>query len=232
MTWRRNRKLRDDPVLLLGMHHSGTSIVAEVLHEHGVFMGADMAHHESRFFAIEIDDELVMGGGAGWARDPILTVDEVMTKLDVARRAIDAGAMRSYRRAGYDGVSSWGFKDPRACVTLPLFLEIFPRARLVQIIRDERDVAASLARSSKTGLGRLEDREHWISLQRQHVARAREYGRCHGDYQEFAYEDFCRHPIETARPIFERLGMPWTDEVERFLSERIYTHRIGAAAVS
>jgi hypothetical protein len=221
--------LRDDPVLLLGMHHSGTSIVAEVLHRHGIFMGADMGHYESRFFTIEIDDELVLGGGDGWARDPILPVDEVLAKVEPARREIDANALRSYRRAGYDGGSAWGFKDPRACVTLPLFLEIFPRARLVHVVRNERDVAASLSRSTKAGLDTPPDSDHWISLQRQHVARAREYGARHGDYHEFAYEDFCRSPVEVTQPVFERLELPWTPEVERFLAERIYTHRIGIA---
>jgi len=225
----RERTLRDDPVLLLGMHHSGTSIVAEVLHRHGVFMAADMGHHESRFF-VELDDRLVMGGGAAWARDPILPVDDVLAKVDPARHAVEAGGMRSYRSAGYDGTSRWGFKDPRACVTLPLLLELFPRAQLVHVVRDENDVAASLARSEKAGLGQLDDRDHWVSLQRQHVARAREYGSRHGDYQEFAYEDFCRAPAEVTRPVFDRLGLPWTPEVERFLTERIYTHRIGVAA--
>jgi hypothetical protein len=225
----RRRRLRDDPVILLGMHSSGTSIAAEVLHRHGVFMGADMAHHESRFFTMEIDDELILGGGAGWARDPILSVDAVLAKLDAARRAIDAGALPSYRRAGYNGRSQWGFKDPRACVTLPLFLEIFPQARLLHIVRDERDVAASLSRSTKAGLGRLDDPEHWISLQRQHVARAREYGERHGDYHEFAYEEFCRRPVEVMRPVFERLELRWTPKVECFLTEHVYTHRIGAA---
>ena len=66
----------------------------------------------------------------------------------------------------------------------------------------------------------------------QHVARAREYGARHGAYQEFSYEDFCRAPVEVMRPVFDRLGVPWTPEVERFLAERIYTHRIGVAAAA
>ena len=222
--------MRDDPVLLLGMHHSGTSIVAEVLHRHGVFMGADMAHYESRFFTLEIDDELVMGGGASWAAVPILGVDDVLAKLDVVRREIESKGLKRYRQAGYDGRSRWGFKDPRACVTLPLFLEVFPRAQLVHVVRDARDVAESLAASRKTGLGLLENREHWRELQRQHVARAREWGTRHGDYLEFAYEDFCRRPVEVTRSIFDRLGLAWTSSVEEFLATRVYTHRIGIAA--
>lgn len=221
--------LRDDPVILLGMHHSGTSIFAEVLHRHGVFMQADMHHHESKVFTRDIDDRMIMGGGAGWTRDPILPVDDVMAYLDEVRTEVEGKALKKYVRAGYDGESRWGFKDPRACVTLPLFLQVFPNAQLLHIVRDEADVAESLASRPKEGVGLIEDRALWRSLHRQHVERAREYGRRHGDYFEFAYEDFCRRPLEVTSAAFAHIDVPVTPELESFLKERIYTHRIGIA---
>jgi hypothetical protein len=38
------------PVLVVGMHNSGTSILTELLHASGVFFAASMQHHESHFF--------------------------------------------------------------------------------------------------------------------------------------------------------------------------------------
>jgi hypothetical protein len=222
--------LRDDPVILLGMHHSGTSIFAEVLHRFGVFMQADMAHHESKFFTRDLNDRLIMGGGDGWARTPILPVEAVMAKLEPARKLIAAQALKKYRRAGYDGVSAWGFKDPRTCVTLPLFLAIFPRARLLHIVRQEADVAESLATSEKAGVGVIADRDFWRQLQRQHVARVREYGRTHPSYFEFAYEEFCRQPVEVTRAAFDHIGLTLPPEAESFLTQTIYTHRIDIAS--
>ena len=221
--------LRDDPVILLGMHHSGTSIFAEVLHRHGVFMQADMAHHESKFFTRRINDRLIMGGGAGWTRNPIMPVDEVMTFLPRVRGEIESKALKKYIASGYDGRSPWGFKDPRTCVTLPLFLEVFPNARLLHIVRQEGDVAESLSSRKKSGAGLIQDRALWRDLQRQHVGRVREYGAGWPRYLEFAYEDFCRQPEATTRPIFEWLGLPYTPELDGFLKTRIYSHRINIA---
>jgi len=193
-------------------------------------MGADMAHHESRFFTLEINDRMVMGGGAAWSRYPIMSETELTAKLDAVRRKIHRSAFKAYLRAGYDGVSAWGFKDPRACVTLPILLEVFPRARVLQIVRNEDDVVDSLANTKKTGLGLLPDREHWRALRNQHLARARAYGLHHGDYYEFAYEDFCLRPLDVTRAVFDRLGLPWTSDVEAFLTTRIHADRVGAVA--
>ena len=222
----RDNQLRDDPVIVLGMHHSGTSILAEVLHRHGVFMQANMPHHESKFFTLEINDRMIMGGGDNWAQNPIMSVAEVMAKLDEVRGRIAQKAYKKYLEAGYDGRSRWGFKDPRTCVTLPLYLEIFPNAQLLHIIRNENDVAASLAASNKKGLGMKSDLEFWKVLQRQHAGRAREYGRKHKHYYEFRYEHFCLHPVEVTQAVFKYLRLEFTGAAERFLREEIYTHRI------
>ncbi len=221
--------LRDDPVIVLGMHHSGTSILAEILHRSGVFMQANMRHHESKFF-VEINDELVMGGDANWARLPIMSVNEVMSKLEAVRHRVEKKGFQKYLEAGYDGRSRWGFKDPRACVTLPLYLEIFPNAQLLHIARNENDVAVSLSNNEKKGLGRNVDLEFWKELQRQYVARAREFGQRHKSYYEFRYEDFCLRPVEVMQNVFEFLGLPFTAATGAFLKDHVYTHRVNLIA--
>ena len=221
--------LRSDPVIVLGMHHSGTSILAEVLHRSGVFMQANMPHHESKFFTVEINDKLIMGGGDNWARQPIMPVSEAMAKLDEVRARIQKRAYKKYFEAGYDGHSRWGFKDPRTCVTLPLFLEIFPEAQLLHIIRQEDDVAASLAANDKKGVGVKSDLNFWRELQRQYVARACEFGQRHKFYSEFRYEDFCRQPLEIMEAVFKYLNLPFPEATAAFLREKIYTHRINIA---
>jgi hypothetical protein len=218
--------LRDDPVIVLGMHHSGTSILAEVLHRYGVFMQANMHHVESKFFVINVNEQLIMGNGASWARDPIMPVDEVMAKLEQVRRRIERKAYTKYLEAGYDGHSRWGFKDPRTCVTLPLYLKIFPKAQLVHIIRDENDVALSLSASNKKGVGVNPDLSSWKSLHRQYTARAREYGARHKEYYEFQYEDFCKQPVTIMKSVFAFLALDFAEDTRQFLEKNIYTHRI------
>ncbi len=221
----RSAQLRDDPVIVLGMHHSGTSILAEILHRSGVFMQANMRHHESKFF-VEINDELVLGGGANWAKLPIMPVAEVMSKLEAVRRRVAKKGLQKYLAAGYDGGSRWGFKDPRTCVTLPLYLEIFPSAQLLHIVRNENDVAASLSANEKRGVGRNADLKFWQELQRQYVERAREFGGRHNAYYEFRYEEFCLNPVESMQKVFTFLDLPFTKATIGFLQANVYAHRI------
>jgi len=219
------RQLRDDPVIVLGMHHSGTSILAEILHRFGVFMQANMHHHESKFF-VDLNDHVIMGGGANWARHPIMPVEEVMAKREAVAKRIAKHGLLKYLDAGYDGEARWGFKDPRTCVTLPLFVELYPNARLLHIIRNEEDVAISLAASDKRALGLEPNREFWKELQRQHLARVRKYAPHQRYYHEFSYEDFCLRPLEVVQEVYRFLDLPFTTAVEDFLKNKIYTHRI------
>jgi hypothetical protein len=48
-TLRDNVVVRPHPVILLGMHHSGTSIFSELLHRHGVFMDPTNMRGKDRF---------------------------------------------------------------------------------------------------------------------------------------------------------------------------------------
>ncbi|MCG6871110.1 MAG: sulfotransferase, partial [Gammaproteobacteria bacterium] len=202
----RSTRLSDDPVVVLGMHHSGTSILARVLSTCGVFMHADMPHHESSFFTREINDTMILGGGSHWADLPILPVAQVLERLpEVRRRIADQSASR-YRAAGFAG-GDWGFKDPRSCITLPLFLEIFPRARLVHILREAPAVARSLCCSSKKGVGVRADPVFWTRLRAQYVARAREFGSSHSQYHELRYERLCERPDREITALLDYLGI-------------------------
>jgi hypothetical protein len=209
------------------MHHSGTSILAEILHRHGVFMHPTMPHYESKFFTRDINDRLIMGGGANWANNPPMSVADVMSKVPIVRARIDKHAYTKYCRAGYDGASRWGFKDPRTCIILPLYLELFPRAQLVHIIRNADDVAASLAASRKAAVGIEPNRAYWKALHQEYVDRAQAFGKTHPQYYELRYEALCRQPIEVMRGVFAYLRGIFDEQVARFLYQRMYTHRIG-----
>jgi hypothetical protein len=54
------------PVILLGMHRSGTSLVARVLDELGLFQGHELQEdHESTYF-LGVNDTLLKRAGASW----------------------------------------------------------------------------------------------------------------------------------------------------------------------
>jgi len=200
---------RDDPVVVLGMHHSGTTVLARILSACGVFMHADMPHHESTFFTHEVNEALILGGETRWADLPILPVAKVLDRLDAVREHIARKALPQYRASGYVG-GAWGFKDPRTCLTLPLFLEIFPLARVVHIVRDAPAVARSLSKSSKQGVGVRPDPAFWTALRAEYVARARQYGSRHHSYHEIRYERLCVDPVGEIRFLLNSLKIQAT----------------------
>lgn len=82
-------------------------------------------------------------------------VEDYVRVMMASPRAIDFLGVRGY--LSHRGVANlgtpWGWKDPRNTFTLPLWLRVFPKARIVCIERHGVDVAQSLlAREHKIEL--------------------------------------------------------------------------------
>jgi hypothetical protein len=145
------------PVILLGMHRSGTSLIARLLDELGLFQGDELQEdHESTHF-LEIDETLLKRAGATWdnprpirgfmenARAADLTVRCLHEDLSGRQIASFLGKKRFGKFGGLAKMDQpWGWKDPRTVFTLPLWLKLFPAAKLVYIVRNGVDVASSL----------------------------------------------------------------------------------------
>lgn len=154
------------PLIVIGMHRSGTSLVARLLSEAGVHMGADCTqHHESGFFR-ELNKAVFRAAHADWdwplATAPALD-DEALRRNLVSHlsEACTSKEARAFlgRRFGHADLATqegpWGWKDPRNTCTLPLWREVFPSARVVNVYRNGIDVAASLVARERQRAGRL-----------------------------------------------------------------------------
>jgi hypothetical protein len=139
------------PVIILGMHRSGTSMVSQLLGQLGLFVGRKLQDdHESTFF-LEINDQIMRRVSAAWDYPrPILDflACEEAVRMTATALAADLGSRRisGFLRGGNleSLTMPWGWKDPRTVFTLPLWLRLFPAARLVCITRNGIDVAKSL----------------------------------------------------------------------------------------
>jgi hypothetical protein len=219
------------PVLVVGMHNSGTTLLARILDRGGLFLGGDGAHGENRFFRDEVNEGLVLGTGDRWSRLPIPSPEEVLSHVDAARALVATRWLERYRDLGYDGHSPWGFKDPRTCITLPLWLVLFPRAKVLHIARNPDDVAASLCRRRKRDVGVLRDFIHWRQLCLAYSGRVRGVAEgLAGRYLEIAYEGLCREPERVLPGAFAFAGIEWNEAVRDFAVAEVDPSRIGSAA--
>ncbi len=218
---------RQDPVLVVGMHNSGTSILTEILLNNGIFFGTNMDHYESYFFSNFINDRVILGGRGNWARLPLMSEAEVLSHEETVGPFIIKHWLADYLQWGYDGKSPWGIKDPRLCVLLPLYLRIFPKAKVIHIRRIPEDIATSLTSKYKAGVGVLNDFDHWKALSEAHTQRVLKYAPICDTYHELTYEDFCTQPIEMTQQLFEVLALPFTPNTEKLLT-KVTPSRIGS----
>lgn len=142
---------------MIGMHRSGTGMLMRLLEELGLFPGRLLEeNHEALFFLQANDWALGIAGGAWDHPAPIrrllahkeqraLTVDYLRHLAATPHAARYLGRLGWLRWRDLSRLSfPWGWKDPRNTFTLPLWLDVFPGARIIHILRHGVDVAASL----------------------------------------------------------------------------------------
>ncbi len=157
-------RISSPPVLIIGMHRSGTSMVTRLLEQQGLFVGRKLAaNHEASFFN-KRNSWLLASAGGRW--DTPSTFEHVLSDQEGLVLATDylrdclsspttvefLGVWRYLRcRTLFALAEPWGWKDPRTTVTLPLWLSLFPNARVLHVIRNGIDVAESLYKRQQIG---------------------------------------------------------------------------------
>lgn len=156
------------PVIVIGSHRSGTTMLVEMLEALGMFAGKRQDAYGEALFFLRFNQWLMLRGGATWDHP------EPMRELFTSEHAADARAVaeacaqariRSPHTLSYLGLSrfvrerrldrlrfSWGWKDPRNTFTMPLWRECFPDAKVVHVMRHGVDVADSLTRRHLAGV--------------------------------------------------------------------------------
>ena len=147
--------MKQSPVIVIGMHRSGTSMLTRFISDLGIFMGNDKSvNDESKYFQ-NLNKWILYQIGASW--DHPSSVDLIDDRFigectKVVRRHFKSafrreyyGWKRSLRNRNISETSfRWGWKDPRTTILLPVYKEIFPDAKIVHISRHPVDVASSL----------------------------------------------------------------------------------------
>ncbi len=207
-------KVARQPVIILGMHRSGTSMISELLDELGLFVGQQLQDdHESTFF-LDLNDQIMNRVSAAWdwpkpvldflACEQAVRMTAEALSADLSSRRIK-GFMKRFSLETFD--KPWGWKDPRTVFTLPLWLKLFPDAKLIYIVRNGIDVAKSLlVRETKLlalRIKRFDERMQKLSL-RSRLDRAGYKGsaRCLSMQGGFdLWEEYVRQADEILRPL-------------------------------
>lgn len=213
---------------IMGMHRSGTSVVAQWLHACGLrlgetLMGPGVGNIEGHF-----EDEELYGFHRAWLEQNRLSytgfVDNPIPRLPEDKRL----ELRELLEARSKRYQAWGWKDPRTCLFLDVYAQLLPDAHYLVVLRDFRAAVSSLMlrrrkhKDSKyadknalqrwlwfnvgRGMKRREASRFlrvWIFYNRQILKRLRELDRKH-----YALVD-CEMLLRRDRDVFGTLTKQW-----------------------
>lgn len=148
---RRKKYQMNNLIIITGMHRSGTSLLANILFEAGVFLGKDLlepseynpkGYFENRKI-VNFHDEILKANGTNWY------LENAPKKLKIGdeykRKAISI--IEEYR-----GYQLAGWKDPRTTIFLDFWKELVPEAKFIFIYRRPEEVISSLLRRGDSSI--------------------------------------------------------------------------------
>lgn len=209
------------PALVVGTGGSGTRITAQLMLAAGVHLGPDRnpandTRQMTRFLRLHArryleESQWIDGGGSNSIPPP---ADDLLSEL---KAAIDR-----LMESAPDG-ARWGAKNPPNIYVLPLLDTAFGDARVVQFVRDGRDMAYSSNQNQLEVYGELvvgdlagePDPVRSIALWSRMNLAALSYAREHLEdrHMVLRYEDICADPRGGATRLLEHLELPVTEAI-------------------
>jgi hypothetical protein len=192
-------------IAVAGMHRSGTSMVARILGECGVYLGereqlvpATPTNPEGHFEHVDflrVNKAVLAKLLGSWKRPPRRLAWLVLAARLGSLREEAARLVRDM-----DGRDPWAWKDPRTSLTLPFWLPLVPDLHVVVCVREPLAVARSL--EARDGLSLRAGLRLWEAYNRA-VMRAAPPGRTIVTRYEAYFDD----PVREIRRLVERLAV-------------------------
>jgi len=133
-------------ILVMGMHRSGTSALAGMLHSGGIFMGDQLVgqsrnnpkgHFEDRYL-LSLDNQILGFFGGSWRNVP--------ENMEYKNLPLQISAKMVGLHKSYEDKKIRGWKDPRMPVLFPVWYEVLKAEEIVflHVVRHPEEVLQSL----------------------------------------------------------------------------------------
>jgi len=200
-------------VLVIGAPRSGTSLVSNVIHKLGVNFGdpsrfVDPVIHPWNpiFFELQslndLNDQIIRGLGSEYLEVDCLPVKEDFSVEFIGRYT---NKIIDFLKLEFNEVPLLGLKDPRFCLTLPLWLSVLRQSGyVVRIVWVVRNIASSLRSNKKLVDDSTPMRPERLvvlsSLIAAYMLESEEFYFCN-------YDDFVDYPEESVRNLSQWLNL-------------------------
>ena len=206
--------LTRDPIFVGGMFKSGTSLLRAMLGRHSrLFAGLETQWLGQDRQGIAPDDR------RAWLERLAIFFDVPCSALEQAvgnatQVEICLDRLMNFL-AQREGRARWVEKTPHNAGHIDRILSAWPGAKMIHVVRDPRDVYASMVE-----IGKWSDpavfAEHWCNT----VGLARDWLCAHGGdhpaYHELRYEKLVLAPGAAMREVVVFLGEQWEPEIAKF----------------
>jgi hypothetical protein len=207
------------PVLVVGAHRSGTTATVRALEILGLQTGQRLdSHHESKVLQ-RLHETYLRGVGAAWYRPgPFLEWANTPEGAGDCVKYLRQNIRHEFRRVfGYRNSprglgmqariklgAAWGWKEPRTTLFAPFWLQIFPNARVVEVIRHPLAVAMSIRQrelefraGGDPATPQLEQLDYCLRLALTYVEAGERLVRLTPNYCRIRFEEIQANPLRT-----------------------------------
>jgi len=252
------------PLIVLGMHRSGTSLATRLLTDAGMHMGSWLSRDAEAVHFQRLNRRILGSVGARWGEVDSL-VQAVRSKefVEQQARAVQQALVRRWRfydrnpvivnffgrqlwqQVCRDDSLAWGWKDPRTAITLPIWIQVFPHARWLHVLRNGIDVTISVHRRSLKQQRKLRNRVFPIDYSPRTLAFAYSFRLWEtyvssilehknqippDQYLEMRYEDLLATPERELRRVTDFAGHSVGKDVLAAACQRIDRSRLDNSA--
>lgn len=232
----------------------------------GVFMGAQKQADQEALFFLQLNEWMLACARATWATpEPIhdllnnqklrdLVVERLKMQMQSPRIITYLGWIKALRYRKIENLPMpHGWKDPRNTFTLPIWMDIFPRARVIHVSRHGVDIASSLKtreikqldQAKQRNIRDKRQRRHWfrpipvflnapgvlsldtgLHLWTQYMAHAQQHMAQVGDRGlEIKYEDFLQEPVAELSRIVKFCELSVSEEQMKRIAGNVRSDR-------
>ena len=195
------------PIFVGGMFKSGTSLLRAMLGQHSaIASGLETYWFDWDWSARESETMKVMYGRLAHFFDmSVADVADMAMKSETAEKFLTTLMGEVAQR---QGKARWAEKTPGNIAYADRIWREWPDAQIVHIIRDPRDVFASLVEAKKWDTPD-EFAERWISTIGRGLRLNAELKPSPKAYKAIRYEDLTAAPEKTMRGVIDFIGEPW-----------------------
>lgn len=203
-------KEKPTPLIILGMHRSGTSCLAGTLEQAGVCLGV-VSHfnkynkkgNKENTKIMSLNNKILEYNGGSW--------DNPLKKALWNKKHEEEGQAIIYALEQNCNTRYWGFKDPRVLLLLPFWNKLIPDAKYIGTYRSPMSVAKSLSTRKGSNIDIKKGLSLWLAYNKRLIEFSQETL-----FPLLSFDESAKEYTKKLNQVCMSYGLPYFEDTEFF----------------